>query len=303
MLRSFLLYLSEKEFPKKFLTGHAFGRRMAARFIAGEDLEAAVETVRRLNAEGLEATLDYLGEAVSEPAAAEEALRAYLAILDRLAAEKLRSHVSVKLTQLGLAFNEDLALWQLKALAQRAAKHGNFVRIDMESSRFTESTLRAFRQANAPRDTLGVVIQSYLYRSERDVEELLKIGARIRLVKGAYQEPPILAFARKADVDQSFETLMRMLLRSEGYHAIATHDEHLIEATKEFARSLGLGPERFEFQMLFGIRRRLQRELARQGYRVRVYVPYGRQWFPYFMRRLAERPANVLFLARNLLRD
>jgi proline dehydrogenase len=303
MLRSFLLYLSEKEFPKTILTAHGFGRRMAARFIAGEHLEAAVQAVRRLNAEGLEATLDYLGEAVSKPAAAEEALRVYLGMLDRLAAENLRSHVSVKLTQLGLAFDEDLALWQLKTLSERAAKHGNFVRIDMESSGFTESTLRVFRRAKVSRDTVGVVIQSYLYRSEKDVGELLKEGARIRLVKGAYQEPPSLAFPRKADVDANFEKLMRLLLRSGHVHAIATHDVRLIKATKQFARSQGLGPERFEFQMLFGIRRRLQRELAREGYRVRIYVPFGRQWYPYFMRRLAERPANVLFLARNLFRD
>ena len=165
MLRSFLLYLSEQESPKRFLTAHAGGRKMAGRFIAGEDLEAAVEAVRRLNAEGLEATLDYLGEAVSEPARAEEALRVYLRILDRLADEKLRSHVSVKLTQLGLAFSEDLAIGQVRALAERAASHHNFVRIDMEGSAYTEPTLRVFRAANAPRETLGVVIQSCLYRS------------------------------------------------------------------------------------------------------------------------------------------
>ena len=302
MLRSFLLYLSEQESPKRFLTAHAVGRKMAGRFIAGEDLEAAVEAVRRLNAEGLEATLDYLGEAVSEPARAEEALRVYLRILDRLADEKLRSHVSVKLTQLGLAFSENLAIGQVRALAERAASHHNFVRIDMEGSAYTEPTLRVFRAAKAPRETLGVVIQSCLYRSPKDVEELLKIGARIRLVKGAYQEPPDLAYPHKADVDRGFLMLMQLLLASGGYHAIATHDQRLIEATKDFARARGLGPERFEFQMLYGIRRRLQRDLARQGYRVRVYVPYGKQWYPYFMRRLAERPANVMFLARNLFR-
>lgn len=302
MLRSFLLYLSEKEAPKKILAGHSWGRRLAKRFIAGESLEDAVRAVRALNGEGFDATLDCLGESVRDNSAADEACRAYLGVLDRIAQEELRSHVSVKLTQLGLATDEALARRHLAALAERALRLRIFIRMDMESSAYTESTLRVFRELNVPRDVLGVVVQSYLRRSEKDVAELLKCGARIRLVKGAYQEPPEIAFPRKADVDRNFVKLMEMMLASGGYHAIATHDGRMIRATLQFARARGLAPGSFEFQMLYGIRRQLQRDLLRQGHRVRVYVPYGRQWYAYFMRRLAERPANLIFLLRNFFR-
>jgi len=302
MLRSFLLYLSEREFPKKLLLKSSLGRRLAARFIAGEELDDALGIVRRLSGQGFEVTLDYLGESVHETAAAEEACQVYLNILDSLAAERLHSHISIKLTQLGLALDEAIARRHLAAIAERAALHHNFVRIDMEGSAHTDATLRAFRAVNAPRDVLGIVVQSYLYRSEKDLEELLESGARIRLCKGAYKEPPELAFPRKQDVDRNYVRLMRMLLSSGHYHAMATHDPQMVAATKEFARTRGLGPDRFEFQMLYGIRRRLQRQLLREGFRVRVYVPYGRQWYAYFMRRLAERPANLLFLLRNVLR-
>ena len=275
---------------------------MATRFIAGENLEDAVRAVRQLNAEGFDVTLDHLGESVQAAPEAEGACQVYLGILDRLAAEGLRSHISIKLTQLGLAMDKDLAGRLLGALAQRAAFHKTFVRIDMESSAYTEGTLRVFYQVNAPRDVLGVVIQSYLYRSANDVEELVKRGARVRLVKGAYQEPPVVAFPRKADVDANFVKLMETLLTSGGYHAIATHDPRMIASTQAFARAHGMTANQFEFQMLYGIRRQLQRDLLRQGYRVRVYVPYGREWYAYFMRRLAERPANLTFLLRNLFR-
>lgn len=302
MLRSLLFYLSEREFPKKLLTGHAWGRRLAARFIAGEELEDALRVVRRLHAQGFAVTLDYLGESVHEAATAEEACRIYLDILDRLAAEGLSSHVSVKLTQLGLAIDEALARRHLQLIAERATRYRNFVRVDMEGSAFTAATLRVFHAMQAPREALGIAIQSYLYRSEKDVEDLLQGGARIRLVKGAYNEPPDLAFPRKADVDRNFQRLMEMLLASGIYHAIATHDAHLIAATQAFARTHGLGADRFEFQLLYGIRRQLQRDLLKGGWCVRVYVPYGRQWYAYFMRRLAERPANLLFLLRNFFR-
>jgi len=302
MLRSLLLYLSGKDGLKNFLMRRPAGRRLAARFIAGETLQDAVRVVRALNEAGFDVTLDYLGESVHAPDAAAEAGRVYLSILDRIAAEGLRSHVSIKLTQLGLAIDPELARMQLAALAEQAARHHNFIRIDMEGSAYTESTLRLFRQVNASRDVLGVAIQTYLYRSEQDVQDLLKFGACIRLVKGAYQEPPEIAFARKADVDRNFIRLTERLLSSGGYHAIATHDPRMIAATQAFGRALGLGSDRYEFQMLYGIRRDLQRMLLREAYRVRVYVPYGRQWYAYFMRRLAERPANVFFLLRNLLR-
>jgi len=302
MLRSLLLFLSERDTPKQWLLRSSLGRKLAARFIAGEELDDAMRVVRRLNEEGFESTLDYLGESVHEAAAAEEACRVYLSLLDRIASERLRSHISIKLTQLGLEIDEGLAQRNLEALWKRAARYGTFVRIDMESSAHTDATLRIFHAAGAPRDVLGIVIQSYLYRSEQDVEELLKCGARIRLCKGAYNEPPSVAFPRKADVDGNYIRLMEKMLASGLYHAIATHDPKIIRATQDFAHAHRLGPERFEFQMLYGIRRRLQRELLRQGYRVRVYVPFGHQWYAYFMRRLAERPANLLFLMRNLIR-
>ena len=302
MLRPFLIYLSQKQTPKKFLTSHALGRRMAARFIAGEELEDALKVVRRLNTEGFLVTLDLLGESVQEASEAEAACQAYLHLLDRLAVEGLNSHVSVKLTQLGLAIDEGLACRHLRMISERAAQHHNFVRVDMEGSAFTEVTLRVFRAVDAPRDVTGIVIQSYLYRSERDVEDLLKWGARIRLVKGAYDEPREIAFRRKRDVDRNFARLMETMLSSGIYHAIATHDERLIVATQKYARAHNIAPECYEFQLLYGIRRDLQRDLLRQGERVRLYVPCGHEWYSYFMRRLAERPANVLFLLRNLFR-
>jgi proline dehydrogenase len=302
MLRSFLLYLSERQTPKRFLTHSSLGGRFASRFIAGEELPQAVDVVRQLNAAGFDATLDHLGESVMNAAAAEDACRVYAQILDRLAAEGLRSHVSIKLTQLGLAIDEDLALRLLVRIAGHAAEQHNFVRIDMENSVYVDSTLRVFAAARAPRDVLGVVIQAYLHRSGNDIQHLIACGARVRLVKGAYNEPPEVAYPHKQDVEASFARLMKKLLASGGYHAIATHDPRLIEATLRFARQQGLGPDQFEFQMLYGIQRQLQRELLRQGFRVRIYVPYGHQWYPYFMRRLAERPANVLFLMRSLLR-
>ena len=302
MLRPILLYLSQRQTPKNILTGHAWGRRLAARFIAGEELGDALQVVRRLNAEGFMVTLDLLGESVLEAAEAEAACQAYVHILDELAVEGLNSHVSVKLTQLGLAIDEELACRHLKLLCACAAEHHNFVRVDMEGSAFTEATLRVFRTVNAPRDVAGIVIQSYLYRSDKDVEELLKGGARIRLVKGAYNEPPTIAYRYKKDVDRSFLRLMERMLSSGIYHAIATHDERLIATAQEYARGHDISPDRYEFQLLYGIRRHLQRHLLRQGARVRLYVPYGRQWYAYFMRRLAERPANLLFLLRNLFR-
>jgi proline dehydrogenase len=303
MLRSFLLYLSEREGPKNLLTRFSLGRRLAARFIAGEELADALRVVRELNAQGFDVTLDHLGESVQQASETEEACRVYVDILDRLAAEGLRSHISLKLTQLGLALDEALARQHVETICERAAHYRTFVRIDMESSAYTDSTLRVFRQADVPRDVLGIVIQSYLYRSAQDVDALLQSGARIRLVKGAYQEPPDLAFPRKADVDRSFLDLMRKLLLSGTYHAIATHDERIIAAAEDLARAHGLSPDRFEFQLLYGIRRQLQRRLLGDGYRVRVYVPYGKQWYAYFMRRLAERPANLFFLLRNLFRQ
>jgi proline dehydrogenase len=302
MLRSLLLYLSERDGPKKLLTGNAVGHKLASRFIAGEDLEDAVRVIRRLNSEGFKVTLDCLGESVREGKAAEVACQTYLQLLDRLAAEKLDSHVSVKLTQLGLAIDEALARRNLGRLAESAARYGNFVRVDMEGSAFTDSTIRVLCAVDAPRDVVGIALQSYLRRTAGDVDELLKRGVRIRLVKGAYKEPPEIAFPQKRDVDRSYQELTEKLLSSGIYHAIATHDDSIIAATERFARAHGISAERFEFQMLYGIRRRLQRALIQQGWRVRLYVPYGPEWYAYFMRRLAERPANLFFVVRNLFR-
>lgn len=302
MLRALLLYLSERKTPQRLLTSLPAARKLPQRFIAGETLEDALAAIRRLNADGFEVTLDHLGESVTNPAEAEATCRGYLEVMDRLRSEGLRANISIKLTALGLALDEALAVRNVQALVERACKLQAFVRIDMEGSPFTERTLRAFRNANGPRDRLGIVIQSYLRRSAQDVPDLLAYGARIRLVKGAYKEPPDIAFPGKADVDASFVNLMQKMLASGIYHAIATHDPAMIDATLGFARQHNIGPDAFEFQMLYGVGRRLQRDLRQKGYRVRIYVPYGREWYPYFMRRLAERPANVLFLIRSLLR-
>jgi proline dehydrogenase len=302
MLRALLLYLSECKTPQRLLMRVPAVRNLHERFVAGESIAEALAAVRRLKSDGFDFTLDHLGESVNDPAAAQAATRAYLEILDRLESEGLRPNISIKLTSLGLALNEALARQNLAAIAERARQHRGFVRIDMEGSPYTESTLRVFRNLDAPRDSVGVVIQAYLYRSEKDVEDLIAMGAWVRLTKGAYQEPAEIAFPKKTQVDANYVKLMKKLLASSGYHAIATHDPKMIAAAQEFARGQKIGPDRFEFQMLYGVRRRLQRELLREGYRVRIYVPYGRQWYPYFMRRLAERPANVLFLLRNLAR-
>ncbi len=303
MLRALLLYLSERKTPQRLLTSLPGARKLPQRFVAGDTLEGALAAIRRLNADGFEVTLDHLGESVTNPAEAEATCRGYLDVMDRLQSERVRANVSVKLTALGLALDEALALKNVRALVERACQLQAFVRIDMEGSPFTESTLRVFRLADAPRDRLGIVIQSYLRRSAQDVDELLARGARIRLVKGAYKEPAQIAFPEKTDVDANFAQLAERMLASGIYHAFGTHDRAMVAAILDFARASKIGPDRFEFQMLYGVGRRLQRELLQQGYRVRIYVPYGREWYPYFMRRLAERPANVLFLLRNLFSE
>jgi proline dehydrogenase len=302
MLRTTLLYLSESKVARRLLLELPGARKLPERFIAGETLPDALAAVIRLKDAGFQFTLDHLGESVTDAADAKAACREYIKILDRLAHEGLRPNISVKLTALGLGLDEQLARRNLTAIAERARKHRGFVRVDMEGSPYTEGTLRVFRETDAPRDTLGVVIQSYLRRSEKDIDDLIAMSARVRLVKGAYQEPPKIAFPDKRDVDANFVKLAQKLLASGGYHAIATHDPKMIAATQDFTRRKKIGPERYEFQMLYGISRHLQRQLIAQGYRMRIYVPFGSQWYPYFMRRLAERPANLFFLVRNLVR-
>jgi proline dehydrogenase len=277
---------------------------MTARFIAGESIEDTIPAIRALNDIGCTATFDHLNEGVTSAAETEGEVREYKRVLAAIDEAGIRSNVSIKLTQFGLAFDPELTYRNARAVVEEAARRGNFVRIDMEDSPVTEVTLDIFRRLRAEFDlnTVGIVVQSYLRRTERDVQELLQIPARIRLCKGAYNEPPEVAFPDKADTDANYVKLMRVLLASGVYHGIATHDPKMIDATVDFAAREGIAKTAFEFQMLYGVRRDLQQQLARDGYGMRVYVPYGKTWYPYFMRRLAERPANVWFVMKNLLK-
>ncbi len=302
MLRPILLALSGKPQLARLALRHPVLRRAALRFVAGERLDEAVSAIRGLNATGLAATLDHLGEHTTTRSGAEASAGAYLAILDELHRTGVDSNLSLKLTQLGLDLDETLCAAHLGRILDRAGD--TFVRIDMESSQYVEPTLRLFERLwGAGRRNVGVVIQSYLRRSPSDVERLIALGARVRLVKGAYAEPPSVAFPLKRDVDAAFARLAEHLLRRGVYPAIATHDERLIAAARQVATAQGIDRDRFEFQMLYGIRRDLQVRLHREGYRVRVYVPFGEEWYPYFMRRLAERPANVAFVVTSVLRE
>jgi proline dehydrogenase len=271
----------------------------ARRFIAGETVEEAIVAARTLEAQGLHQTLDYLGESIATLAGADAATREYLRVIDAVKQSGIERNLSLKLTQLGLNVDRATAVDNMRRILDAA--DGFFVRIDMENSPFTDVTLEVFETLwHLGYRHVGVVLQSDLLRTERDVERMNALGARVRLVKGAYKEPASIAHQRKADVDAAFLRGMRVLLTSGTYPAIATHDPGLIEATRRFAAEQGFQPERFEFQMLYGIRRDLQASLVKQGYRVRVYVPFGREWFPYFMRRLGERPANVAFVVRGV---
>jgi len=304
MLRTGLLWLSERPQVFRLLRRNGLARRFAARFVAGETVETAVEAARRLNRTGITATLDFLGESVTREPEAAQARETYLQLLDRIAQEGVQANLSVKLTQLGLDVGPELCLANMTALLERAKALDNFVRIDMESSHYTQRTLDFFASLfDRYGRHCGVVIQSCLRRSEADLERLISMGARVRLCKGAYLEPPDVAFPAKADVDRNYIRLMEKLLTRGNYPALATHDVALIEHAKRFAREQQIPPSRFEFQMLYGVRRDLQTALRRQGYQVRVYVPFGTQWYPYLMRRLAERPANVAFILGNLIRE
>jgi len=276
-------------------------RRVARRFVAGETLEDAIEAARALNKAGRSASLDLLGENVSDEAGARSAADGYLAMFDRIAREKLDANVSLKLTQLGLDLSETLCQELVERIVGHATGLGNFVRIDMEGSAYTQRTVEMTKRVRAKYPGVGTVMQAYLFRAEQDVKDLLSVGCRLRLCKGAYKEPPDIAFPAKADVDANYVKLMKLILPSEIYHGIATHDPAMIQATKDFVRDKNIGRERFEFQMLYGIRTDLQQQLVREGYRLRIYIPFGTDWFPYFVRRLAERPANLVFFLRNLL--
>ena len=301
-MRALLLYLANREGFKDFSLRFKVFRNTAWRFVAGETLDDAVRAVKEINAQGIHGTLDLLGENTLSLDDARHATQEILDMLDRIKSEALDCNVSVKLTQLGLALGDESCLRNLTAIVAHARKLGNFVRVDMEDSGYTQRTLdlvcRVFREM----DNVGTVLQSALYRSEKDARELIAQGIRIRLCKGAYLEPESVAFKKKSDTDASFVAITKLLLDSGMYHAIATHDEAMIKAAKEHAAARGMPRDRFEFQMLFGVRRDLQQRLAREGYQVRTYIPYGRRWYPYFMRRLAERPANVAFILRNFFK-
>src|SRR3990172_2584998 len=304
MLRELLLALSHSKTTRKFITGFPVARAVSSRFIAGLTLADEIKAIRDLNAGGLMTSADHLGENVATESDAARAVEDYLNLLDEIAASGVRSHVSLKLTQLGLDLGQEICFANLRRIAERAKGIGAFVRVDMEGTEYTDCTLTVVRAAkDAGVDNVGTVIQTYLYRSAADVEALCADGIRVRLCKGAYKEPPDKAFPEKKDVDANFVKLARALLAAAKtnpalYPALATHDEKMIAAAKEFVAANNIPLSSFEFQMLHGIRRELQDSLAAEGYNVRVYVPYGTEWYPYFMRRLAERPANLWFYRR-----
>jgi proline dehydrogenase len=300
--RTALLYLSRQHSLKNFFSKFPGFKQITRRFIAGENINDAIKEILELNKLGITATFDHLGESTISKSEAEADVREYLRVLDRIEATGVNSNVSVKLTQLGLDIDEDYCLQNTLRIAEAAKRHQNFVRIDMEDSTKTDATLRIFKQLYREYGNVGIVLQAYLYRTEKDLDEVLAMGARVRLCKGAYQEPETVAFPEKADVDANYLKLMQKLLKSPIYHGIATHDLRMIRATKEFVARESISQDQFEFQMLYGVRRDLMLNLAKEGYRVRAYVPYGQFWYPYFMRRLAERPANVWFVLKNLFK-
>jgi proline dehydrogenase len=303
MLRASFLYLSRRRGLQRFVTRQRLTAALAYRFVAGDRLDDAVRAVQGLNRAGFSASLDHLGENVDQETAARAATDDYLAAFERISRERLDANVSVKLTQLGLDISGDLCRELLTRILQRAQQLDNFVRVDMEGSAYTQRTLDLVLELHGRYPNVGTVLQSYLYRTLDDVARVNAAGMRVRLVKGAYDEPPSVAFPKKAEVDANFERAMERLLEAGVYPAIATHDDRLVDATLRFAGARGIGSDRFEFQMLYGIRRDLQQRLRLKGHRVRVYVPYGTEWYPYLMRRLAERPANLLFIVRSLIRE
>ena len=299
-LRAFFLWLSNRRWIARLALATPFLRRMPLRFVAGTTLDEAMSAVRTLNAGGATATLDVLGESVHDRASADVAAAAYVEAIERIADAGLDANVSLKLTQMGLDLGVDECLAVVAPVAAAGGRHGVFVRIDMESSDYTERTLEVVRRLRAAGHDVGPVIQSYLRRSPEDVESLAAERVRTRICKGAYMEDPEVAHQDREAIGDAFVALSTRLLGADAYPGIATHDPEMIERVAAAAKHLGVPPDRFEFQMLYGIRRDLQRQLVRRGYRLRIYVPYGSEWYPYFMRRLAERPANLLFVLRSV---
>ena len=305
MLRSSLLYLSRQQHIFDFVKNVGFARKMASRFVAGETIATALSAVEQLNAKGITASLDLLGESVSSEAEARDTGRQYLEILDRIEQKKLKANVSVKLTALGQDVSDQLGLEVVRQVLERAKQYQSFVRLDMESSAYTDRTLDTFEQQLYPDypENVGIVLQSSLRRTLDDVERANRLKCRVRICKGAYLEPATVAFPDKADVDRNYVAAMHRLMEHGNYPGIATHDELIINEAKRFAKERGIAADRFEFQMLYGVRRDLQEQIVKEGYRMRVYVPFGSQWYPYLMRRLAERPANIAFMAGNIVKE
>jgi proline dehydrogenase len=297
-LRKGILVAADSPTMRKAVRSHGM-RFGAARFVAGETLDECVTVLRRLNDQGLYANTTLLGEGVLEPGETASVVRAYREIIDRIADERLRANVALKLTHLGLDVDEELALRNVRELVERATERDGFIRIDMEQSNYVDATLRIFRRLReAGLTRVGTVLQAYLYRTPDDLAALLPLGPNLRLVKGAYLEPHDIAYAQKADVDDAYARLLERMLTEGEHTAIATHDEHLIERAIQFTTEHGIARDRFEFQMLYGVRPQLQLQLVRRGYKVLVATPFGPDWYPYLMRRLGERPANLLFFAR-----
>jgi proline dehydrogenase len=305
MLRNTLLYLSNQPKVFKFVRGNRLAQQFARRFVAGETVAEALAVVRELNAKGITASLDLLGESVHNDAEARAARDEYLRILDRIRESKVDANVSVKLTAMGLDIDHELCVGIMQDILTRAQAYDTFVRIDMESSEYTDITLKLFEDRLYPtwKANVGVVLQSYLYRTYADVEHMNSLHARVRICKGAYKEPVKVAYPDKKDVDANYIKCMRELMLNGNYPGVATHDPAMINEAKRWAKEKGITPDRFEFQMLYGVRRDLQESLVREGWRVRCYVPFGTQWYPYLMRRLAERPANVAFITGNVIRE
>lgn len=307
MFRDLFLALSTNSAARSFIVGFPLSRKVTRRFVAGETLDEAVATVKRVNAEGMSATLDFLGEAVTSADESRTARDEYFRILDAVEKNQLNAYPSLKPTQMGLVIDPALAYENISAIAARARQVGTTVRVEMEDSPHTDATLALFHRLRADFSNVGTVIQSCLYRSQADMQALYDSGAMVRLVKGAYKEPPTVAFPQKKDVDANYLKLAEIFLRDENAPpetklALATHDAKIIDWAKQFIREHNTPRERYEFQMLYGIRSDLQKQLNAEGYPMRVYVPYGSHWYPYFMRRLAERPANVIFLISNLFK-
>jgi proline dehydrogenase len=305
MLRSALLYLSGQQQIFRFVRNNKLAKNMASRFVAGETLDSALAAVARLNARGITASLDLLGESVHNEQEARASGEAYVMMLDRIHERKADANVSVKLTAMGLDISEDLCVAIMHKILQRARDYQTFVRIDMESSEYTQRTLDLFEHRLYPayRENVGIVLQSYLYRTFADVERAILLKARVRLCKGAYKEPETVAYPNKKDVDANYVRSMHELMLKGNYPGIATHDEAILKEAKRFAKENKIAPTRFEFQMLYGVRRDLQDQLVREGHRMRVYVPFGTQWYPYLMRRLAERPSNLAFLTGSVFKE